>query len=126
MDVENISPNEAFRLIQEEDAIYLDVRTKEEFAEIHAKGSVNIPLFNDVDGTRILNTNFVNEVEDQFDPDDNIILGCRTGGRSTRATEMLLHSGFSNVSNLLGGLLGSDENPGWEKSDLPVEGNPTK
>jgi sulfur-carrier protein adenylyltransferase/sulfurtransferase len=41
-----------------------------------------------------------------LDPDDPIVVYCRSGGRSARIVQFLRASGFSNVLNLKGGVLG--------------------
>jgi len=73
-------------------ALVADVRTPEEFAALHFKGAVNIPL---------------GEIEmklDEFgDRDGLIILYCRTGNRSGQAKAILERNGFKNVINA-GGL----------------------
>lgn len=73
-------------------ALIADVRTPEEYAAIHFKGSVNIPL---------------GEIEmklDEFgDREDLIVLYCRTGNRSGQAKAILERNGFKNVINA-GGL----------------------
>jgi adenylyltransferase/sulfurtransferase len=42
---------------------------------------------------------------DEIDPDANVILYCRTGARSGRATEYLRSQGFPRVRNLKGGIV---------------------
>ncbi len=73
-------------------AVIADVRTPEEFAAVHFKGSVNIPL---------------GEIEmklDEFgDREGLIVLYCRTGNRSGQAKAILERKGFKNVINA-GGL----------------------
>jgi sulfur-carrier protein adenylyltransferase/sulfurtransferase len=42
---------------------------------------------------------------DELDPSDEIVVHCKSGGRSTRAVAMLQEKGFTRVSNLTGGIL---------------------
>ena len=57
----------------------------------------------------------VDKLEKQLDEleagkDDEIVVHCRSGGRSAKATRMLREKGYTNVSNLAGGVLAwSDE-----------------
>jgi rhodanese-related sulfurtransferase len=41
----------------------------------------------------------------ELDPQQKIIVHCKMGGRSSRATLFLEQHGFNNVSNLQGGLM---------------------
>ncbi|MFI5172680.1 MAG: rhodanese-like domain-containing protein [Chitinophagales bacterium] len=72
----------------------IDVREPHEYAEYNI-GALNIPL-----GTLPM------KIYD-FDDDKNreIIVHCRSGSRSNNAKAFLLQSGFTNVKNLLGGML---------------------
>ena len=40
-----------------------------------------------------------------FDPDQEIVVHCKSGGRSGRAVEMMKARGFKNARNLTGGVL---------------------
>ncbi|KAF6253450.1 hypothetical protein COO60DRAFT_1703798 [Scenedesmus sp. NREL 46B-D3] len=70
---------------------YLDVRTPEEYADGHAVGAVNIPLlFKSPEGQMTPNPDFLQQVQQAFpDKAEEIIVGCRSGGRSARATSLL-------------------------------------
>jgi rhodanese-related sulfurtransferase len=41
---------------------------------------------------------------DELNPDQQIVVHCQMGGRSSRAVEYLMGKGFKNVSNLRGGI----------------------
>lgn len=43
---------------------------------------------------------------DEIDPNDEIVLHCRSGARSARALEMLRMEGYEHLWNLKGGILG--------------------
>ena len=68
-------------------AFLVDVRTAGEFAEGNVKGSVNIPL-----------DKVLNELA-QFKDKNNIVVFCRSGGRSSQAKSILEQNGFTNVIN---------------------------
>ncbi len=70
-----------------EGAFLVDVRTPMEFAEGHVKGSVNIPLHN------------VASQLTKFKNKKNIVVFCRSGGRSSQAKSILEQNGFTNVIN---------------------------
>jgi rhodanese-related sulfurtransferase len=42
--------------------------------------------------------------EKLIDPHEPLLIYCHHGGRSARATEFLLQNGFTNVTNLAGGI----------------------
>lgn len=73
------------------DAVVLDVREDYEWAAGHAEGALHIPL---------------DELPDrlgELDPDTDVAVICRTGGRSARATQWLEANGYSAV-NVTGGM----------------------
>ena len=88
----DVASSEKVKEWTDKGALVADVRTPEEFAAVHFKGSVNIPL---------------GEIEmklDEFgDREGLIVLYCRTGNRSGQAKTILERKGFKNVINA-GGL----------------------
>jgi len=70
-----------------EGAFLVDVRTPAEFAAGHVKGSVNIPL------------DKVASQLPKFANNKNIVVFCKSGGRSTMAKAILNNAGFKNVVN---------------------------
>ncbi|HIG94952.1 MAG TPA: rhodanese-like domain-containing protein [Nanoarchaeota archaeon] len=79
--------------------IFLDVRTPQEFKEIHIKGSSNIPL--DKLG------NYINELAKL---DKEIILVCRSGARACTAQKILAQNGIANTTVLEGGVMNLNPN----------------
>ena len=90
-------------------AIYIDVRTEQEFANGHVPDSVNIPVVWPDPATRRMqpNPDFVKVVSSHFGKDKKIILGCQAGGRSQFAAEMLNQEGYQDLSNMQGGFGGA-------------------
>ena len=82
---------EKFR--ETENAVLLDVRTKEEYAERKIEGSVNLPLD---EIQRITDV-----VPDKSTP---VFLHCRSGKRSGRAQKILTSMGYTNAVNI-GGIM---------------------
>jgi phage shock protein E len=74
--------------LMKEGAVIIDVRSKEEFARGHIKGSINIPL----DQLR----NNLNKFKDKSKP---IITCCASGMRSSSAKNLLKSSGYVKVYN---------------------------
>jgi len=118
-----ISPQEAFQLVEAGSHIYLDVRSTSEFDLGHPSGAYNIPwLLNAHDP----NLNFVPEVGGVFAREQPIIVGCQTGRRSKLACAALLEAGFSHVLEQRAGFDGPKDEfgtliePGWRRAGLPV------
>lgn len=82
---------EKFR--ETENAVLLDVRTKEEYAERKIEGSINLPLD---EIQRITDV-----VPDKSTP---VFLHCRSGKRSGRAQKILTSMGYINAVNI-GGIM---------------------
>ena len=83
------------------DATILDVREDYEWVAGHAEGAVHIPL--DQLPARL----------GDLDPDDDLYVICRTGGRSFRAAQWLVGQGYSAM-NVAGGM---DQ---WLESGKPL------
>ena|SRR3989338_9141412 len=75
---------------------FFDVRTREEWAEAKIPGA---KLFLDIPEAEIAS----------LDKNTEIIFHCRSGGRSQRMAEIFEQNGFTNLSNLSGGILA------WQK-----------
>ena len=78
-------------LEKEENAMLIDVRTKEEFEEKHIEKAINIPYDQIV------------EVLDTYGTisfDTPIIVYCKSGGRSAQAADALLEAGYKNIYDL--------------------------
>jgi len=71
----------------------IDVREPWENAEGRIEGSQNIPL-----GALPTKLDELEELKDQ-----EVIVHCKGGGRSTSAKAFLAQQGFTNVRNLIGG-----------------------
>jgi rhodanese-related sulfurtransferase len=84
-----------------EAARILDVREDYEWSAGHAEGAVHIPL--DQLPARL----------DELDPDEDLYVICRTGGRSFRAVQWLVGQGYSAM-NVAGGM---DQ---WLENGLPL------
>jgi len=130
MNTKNIGPEQAKQILdQDKDAVYIDVRTEQEFVNGHIPNSVNIPVVWPDATTRqmVPNPDFVKVVSAHFDKNKRIIVGCQAGGRSQFAADLLGKDGFQDVSNMQGGFGGARDPmgrvvaPGWTQLGLPVE-----
>ncbi len=119
MALEEIDPKTAAER-QAQGARYIDVRTPEEFAAGHPVGAVNIPVsFASATGM-VPNPDFVSVVQRHFSADTQLLMGCKSGGRSARALQMLASAGYTNLANVAGGFVGAPGQPGWSVLDLPI------
>ena len=89
-----VTAHEALELRSDSSYQFIDVRTNSEYASGHIPNSIHIPLHEIQDR--------VKEIEHL--KDKNIIVYCRSGARSSKATKMLIESDFK-VLNLSGGIL---------------------
>jgi len=119
MPVTHVSVTDA-HAAQSRGARYVDVRSTEEFAQGHPVGAVNVPLLEpDEDtGDMLPNPDFVRVMKAIFAADAPLLIGCQSGGRSARASQMLETFGFTDVTNVKGGFSGGQD-PGWHTSGLP-------
>ncbi|MFT6146804.1 MAG: rhodanese-related sulfurtransferase [Myxococcota bacterium] len=106
----------AFKQLQE-GAAYVDVRSVAEFRAGRPEGAVNIPLLdhNSV-GMMVPNPEFIAQMQAQFPADTALLMGCKVGGRSAHACQMLAQHGYTNLSNVEGGFLAAG---GWLDNGLP-------
>ena len=72
--------------------VLLDVREVDEWNAGHAEVAINIPLSELI------------ERQDEIDPDAQILVTCKAGGRSAKATEAMRSWGI-DATNLAGGML---------------------
>jgi rhodanese-related sulfurtransferase len=130
MSAKNIDPEQAKNILDSDSsAVYIDVRTEQEFMNGRVPKSVNIPVVWPDPATRQMkqNPDFVKTVSAQFGKNKKIIVGCQAGGRSQLAANLLDQEGFQDVSNMQGGFGGARDpmgrvvTPGWAQLGFPVE-----
>ena len=102
--VRKVTPLEATRMINQEDALILDVRGDAEFNQGHILNSLHIPI------------RFLSEQAGKLDKHRSrpIIATCRTGQQSAGVCATLRKRGFEKVFNLNGGILA------WQNANLPL------
>lgn len=86
------------------DAVILDVRTPEEYAEGYIDKALNIDFYNPA---------FKSEVK-KLDKTKSYFVYCKAGGRSASAAELMRKEGFSKVFDLDGGITA------WQENNLPI------
>ncbi|MEK8015377.1 MAG: rhodanese-like domain-containing protein [Candidatus Parabeggiatoa sp.] len=102
--IKSLVPQEATLLINHENAIVLDVREKNEYANGHILKSVHIPLSTLSDKMNTLEKYKTRP----------IIASCMSGNRSGRACSLLKKNDFEKVHNLKGGIIA------WQNANLPL------
>ena len=83
------------RLAQDSNAVVLDVRTPEEWAEGVMPNSLKIDIYS---------PDFMAKVE-ELDKSKSYYIYCRSGGRSAQACMHMMDLGFKKIYNLEGGML---------------------
>ena len=92
VEIKNVTCDEKNELLKDnENAMLIDVRTKEEYDSGHIEKAINIPYDEIVD---TLSTNGT------IDFDTPIIVYCKSGGRSSMAAESLKDAGYKNIYDL--------------------------
>jgi rhodanese-related sulfurtransferase len=103
--VETVAPAAAAEIITTETSeIILDIRTPEEFNEGIIEGAINIDFYDD---------DFAQQL-DTLDKDAHYVVYCRTGNRSGQANSTFEELGFTNVTEIDGGIAN------WYNEGLPV------
>lgn len=120
-----LTPKEAFVLLQQGSALLVDVRSQ---AELDLVGRV--PEATHIEWAfypgMIANTEFGQQLQAQVKPDQSIIFMCRTGGRSHNAAVLAQQLGYSHVFNMAEGFEGEANAQkqrtlinGWKQAGLP-------
>ena len=86
------------KLDNKEDFVFIDVREPHEYEEANL-GATLIPL-----GSVLEKVPELKEFKDK-----EVIIHCRSGARSGMAQQLLQAEGFTNVRNVLGGILAWNE-----------------
>ena len=100
-----MTPGEAAQLIANVKPLILDVRTRQEYAGARLAGAMHIPI---------------QELQQRLGElsgreNDNILIYCATGNRSTVAAKILIDNGFNRIYNLREGLAV------WARESFAVE-----
>lgn len=115
--VENLSPEQVAKEMEQGDILLVDLREPNELSE-HGTiaGAVHAPrgmLEFWADPASAYH-------REGFDPNRRVILHCASGGRSALAADMLKELGYSNVAHLDGGM------NAWKAAGQPVAASPAE
>ena len=109
IDINEISATKALEYTNS-GALFIDVREKDEIEQMayNIPNVLNIPL-------SIFDDNFLD-----IPKDTNVILACKMGGKSLKASQFLVVNGWDSdkIFNLTGGIVA------WEKAKLPIKSKP--
>jgi rhodanese-related sulfurtransferase len=92
--VEDVDVAGAAAIVEQGEAVILDVRTPEEYAAGHLAGAINI---------NVESPDFADQVSD-LDESAETLVYCRTGNRSGIATDEMADLGFTDLADLQGGI----------------------
>jgi len=92
------------QLEKKDELVLVDCRELDEWQSGHIKEAIFIPL-----------SEFQNHLNKLPNKNVPIILQCRSGQRSMRAAEYLAEQGYTDLTNLEGGILG------WAHHGLPID-----
>ena len=101
----------------------LDVRTQDEWDNVGRPDGENLGLKTyfitivrspDPDS----NKEFIEEVKKVIDPNKDLLVMCKAGGRSMLASQLLSQEKI-NCINVSDGFEGNGEDPGWKNEGLP-------
>lgn len=102
--IKQLSPIEATRLQNDEDAIFVDVREDNEFKRGHILNAKHMPI----------STFDKRMTELEKSKDKPIIVYCANGTRAGKAAGKLRKAEFASVYTMQGGM------GGWEKANMPI------
>ena len=124
--IKQIKSSEVKNFINEnKDVELLDVRTQEEWDSIGRPDGeklglkthfVTIARSPDPDA----NKEFTEEVKKKIDPNKQLLIICKAGGRSMMAAQLLSQEQIKCI-NISDGFEGNGESLGWKSADLPAK-----
>ena len=110
-------------LTDSKDVELLDVRTQDEWDNIGKPDGEKLNLKTHFvtivrSSDPIVNKGFVEEVKNKIDPNKQLLVICKAGGRSMMAAQLLSQENITCI-NISDGFEGNGENAGWKNEGLP-------
>ena len=101
----------------------LDVRTQDEWDNIGRPDGEKLSLKTHFvtivrSPDPLANKDFVEEVKNKIDPNKQLLIICKAGGRSMMAAQLLSQENITCI-NISDGFEGNGENAGWKNEGLP-------
>lgn len=104
-----ISPSDVVKKVQSnEDFVLLDVRTFEEYEEIHLKDALLLPV-QELSQETLTSIGLGEGAKDK-----EIVLYCRSGARSQTAYNIMKSLGYTNIKSVAGGMIH------WQEDQYPL------
>ncbi|MDF2183845.1 rhodanese-like domain-containing protein [Grimontia hollisae] len=100
-----ITPNEATVLVNRENGVFVDIRSRDDYRSGHIAGALHV-LAKDIKAN--------NAAEIEKHKSDPIILVCKTGQTAIESANALAKAGYENVNVLKDGLIS------WNEANLPL------
>ncbi|MEP7124984.1 MAG: rhodanese-like domain-containing protein [Byssovorax sp.] len=125
--IQRVSPADAKKLVDDEGYMYLDVRSEHEYEAGHPVGAQNVPLMHAGPGGMTPNADFLAVVQAVYPKETRLVVGCKAGGRSIKAAEMMTGAGYTHIIDQRAGFdgprdaFGTLTEKGWAPAGLPVE-----
>jgi molybdopterin/thiamine biosynthesis adenylyltransferase/rhodanese-related sulfurtransferase len=104
-EIEEIDASAGAALVETADAVFVDVRERDEWDEGHIPGAIHVPRGN-------LESRIENAVADRS---SRIVLYCASGARSAFAAKTLEELGYDDVVSLAGGFTD------WKRNGFPTQ-----
>ena len=99
-----LSPGEATRKINKEDALVVDLRSSQEFSSGHIAGSINVQEDK-------LEQHLITKRHSKETP---VVLVCKTGVASKKSGISLIKAGYLDINVISGGMMT------WEGNGMPL------
>lgn len=93
--VKTITPAAAQKKLNKRNVVVLDVRTPQEYKDGHLPGAVHIDVLDSVA--------FVNSIG-KLNKNKKYVMYCKSGKRSTKASNILYENRFKHILNMEGGI----------------------
>ncbi|MCW8329595.1 rhodanese-like domain-containing protein [Photobacterium sp. SDRW27] len=100
-----VTPNEATVMVNREDGVFIDIRSRDEYRQGHIAGALHILP------SQIKDQNITELEKHKTAP---IIVVCKTGQTAQESANLLHKAGFENVNLLKDGLIS------WNEANMPL------
>ena len=122
--IKQLKSSEIKNFINEnKDVELLDVRTKEEWDNVGKPDGEKLGLKTHFvtivrSPDPSANKEFIEEVKKKIEPNKQLLIICKAGGRSMMAAQLLSQEEIKCI-NISDGFEGNGESPGWKSENLP-------